>query len=960
MHRTEGDHSSNIPIQGLQYLTSPSLTSSIFKLKANCTVGESNDEGAGSLPCLKNKLKSSSALQDDNTQSSLFQTLSGLGPSARRLLLLDSAEDETYKKAALPVSCKIESKSQHLDFSKHVATFTEPIKVSGNLQSASLTYQTTDHEGPRNVQQASSTVSASLLFPPKKNIIRNERSMDKITGHLYRSGCTSYLPHNATEPDKSDAFSKWGLHSRKGRDPSPCAHPKMFSTLTHSKSTSEPILVHELRRYLDRELHLVYSKGASQQQQQQPVELLGPYREALGALIDALPGYSGILCDVRTAYDNVIQYQAKLLTEAYAREEVADASGNQHREDLIALRQAVSLLRRQLEAAEAELEERRRLGEGDASEPKSSSTFRALDILELRRNLEQAHNRIREMERTSKDDLEKIVVLVGTVRECDRRMKDLESSIEGMTRHITELNEFKQLCSEAQSDLQRYKEKYAAFVAASDFESMKEYLISEVEEAKAVIRRMRRSVAVRGTQVDIMNRRVLHLEALQSQSKKGNGRGPLTPRPSWDAIHAQLPDLAAYATDVHCTPLARAEPGLLVTEEGGKETDLTLPVVRGPSETSLQVGYLVERVRSLTRDLEKAREEKEALRCAANYRTVALTTASTSAAPLSVHPTTMPILGCGLSERQPWHLRATGLVQRAVLEQSVSMKLIFDFFSGVVRPLFDNAESLQGPDLSLSYYRYLNNLIERDNTRIFQAYPCATHLALNLEADAYDPVSTTPPLLLLSMILYGVMPPRLCVDAVSVVNRVKEDLTALAVEQQKSKLQRQAISECIQPVLELKSPDEIEALRTALGSDGTFDVATLTSLQRPFSSTLFSQACQDGMDFYLSIIKELTNMAENGYKPDGDRLIVLKNVAKAIVAVEPCTPVVILRELSENAVLEGNSKVNGKVHPKVKTADLVAENNSVVHLNDVISIIAEAPLMRRSPKLEPPANIYML
>ncbi|CAD2218016.1 hypothetical protein ADEAN_000550200 [Angomonas deanei] len=124
----------------------------------------------------------------------------------------------------------------------------------------------------------------------------------------------------------------------------------------------------------------------------------------------------------------------------------------------------------------------------------------------------------------------------------------------------------------------------------------------------------------------------------------------------------------------------------------------------------------------------------------------------------------------------------------------------------------------------------------------------------------------------------------------------------------------------------------------------SFDTLSFVDIRNKFMRTLFQQECYANMKLYAKIVVGISKKArpsdeEEEIDGETNRVVTLKDVTDSIIEVEPKTPVVILRELTEDAVTRG------------KGGALVSEDEKpfLIHLSDVMRVIGTAPILRRSP-----------
>ncbi|CAJ1030735.1 hypothetical protein, conserved [Leishmania lindenbergi] len=963
----------------------------------------------------------------------LPEDLSGIGPSARRLLQLDAAHQhqqrakkgESKKTPGAPAVLPVASRSLPTQLGRSRAVATDSATAAAFSSMAPL------------------PVSAQKCVSGTHNAVHASTA----TSH--------HLEHTiAARPLMLSSNITNRVHGGGGG-----------GTSTIPAAAAPPPLVTQLQCYIKREIVLNSGGAAIPSAMNQ----LNPYREAFRALSSAFPAYASLLDDIQCAYDNAIQAQAELLTDAYSAAAERHVERMTYQEKATALHQQVSTLQAELGEMAKTLESRAHVeGEQQQVTMQKSRTSRTTDALELRRELEAANERVSQLTHNSQIDLEKILVLIGAVRECDRRLKDYERLVTSVMGQVSELDEFKRIAGEAQTELQQFRNKYSDYVPAADFYLTREYLAAELKAAQLTTRRWRRTAAVRGTQLEVMQGRLSTLEedreslvkalavatAMPSggEAHASSTETVLTPRPSWKRLYEQYPELAGYAADVGhlTTELDRDDDGVdgVASEDrsAARRTSassifaLDLPTVKGPKETGLQVEYLVQRIVTLEGLLRTQRQEQPLRhpsraevvedgnasmntaransektsqevslatkdkavdpsamlqhRNSRRYHSVGDPLHNTASAaidgaavPRLAPPLELPLLGLGYGTQIPLCWRASGVLPRRPVAPSTILSLVYHFFFDVLPTYLDQEDKVQQTldsdgtpvqggtdDLASLLYELLQS--EMQIHEDLQAYDSVAHLMMNLERDGEKREWFSDALHLFLWIANGVMPPRIGVDAAVVVAQVKRDIRALAKELQTSRLRRQALSECLQPVLELKTAAEIAELRAALGGETTFNANVLCSDAHLFMQVLLVQECRAGMDLYVSFLRALTVRANlmtrsdsraatagsvaaapkgaRGFKApsmaqlaEGDRVLSLEDVSAAILEVEPRTPEVMLRELSLNAVGSALSVPTLGDTIASKT-DVSEEPSVVVRLSDMERAIRVAPLIRHT------------
>lgn len=968
-----------------RYLTSPSLPSAVQKIVAQhrCnTLANSTGIKSSSLPQLQSTFLSSTLGENEKAQGhcqSLYSrsgtatlddplfsgTLSKIGPSARKLLELDERLKVSAQKNSF-----LRNKKGNTSKSRKKKT-----KKEGWFQRDDLGNENNDHLSPSFpvLREQNETVGNRTL----------SHSLEKSTrsgthDHTFVSTISGTLMRRAKEE-----LGKDGLE-----DPS-------FKATIIRKPDEEPPLVQNLKKYLHRELRLVCGGVCVPQS----VEALGPYREVFRAIISSFPGYASLFCDIQSAYDNVLQAQSELLDNAYSKDRKNLELAQKYKEDTTKMSSTIAKLEEDLIKVESTIKERdHKVHQVERQRLQAGTSGARSDNLALRKQLEMSTRRIEELEESMKGDSEKILVLIGAVRECDKRLKAYEAKVSLMSGQVDELNEFQRLAGEAQAELQNYKHKFRSYVSAEDFEVMKNHLSQELVVAQQLVRHLRRTAAVRSTQVDVMVRKVRQLEGDQRQlisggcdldGAAGDGRRKsfdsrrkevLTPRPNWEEIYKSVPELREYVKPIHNdsipTIISRVQQKEETTAQASQDqNDGELLVVDALNNSTSKVEFLVQAIRSLKDEVEIAQNERNDVvsvfrqersrRSSVRGSTPNTEGASSSQVPSSrsgfvrkgsgilnsgrrrsMHnmmkslgnaPLSTVIICPGTHTHVPECIRCTGVVERLPVPLVTSSRIVYQFFHSELLPMLELRElsSVVQFDFSRSFLRFLEKKMLDDEG--LQKYACAPYVALNIIEDSKDPALRTPALVLLVHIILKTMPVRIALDATLVVKQVVDDMTAIAKEQQKSRLRRQALTECLAPVLELKTMEEITELRAALGTDVSFDLYSLISIENRFLRTFFYQQCQSSMDMYTKLLSSLSARSTDMLEETYDKLITLNDLKSAIYDAEPKTPEVIVRELTENSTRR--SEEGG------------AQTEEKLRLTDVIAILDVSPIFLRTAKV---------
>nr|CCC91078.1 conserved hypothetical protein [Trypanosoma congolense IL3000] len=681
--------------------------------------------------------------------------------------------------------------------------------------------------------------------------------------------------------------------------------PGLNSTLLHFGETTEvmnsftyckkdpPPLVSVLEQYLQRELGAVVGdEGICTAQSR-----LRPFREIFCVLADAFPAYGQIMNDIMTAYDGVIQEQAAMLMEALNERQRQERIVTERSAEVQELNSTITRLTAELKEARDELDDDMILpdDEGDLGDVVVQTGKRSVQAFKkLEKSLARSRAVIQRLEEVNKDHLEKILVLISALRESDKRSKDVERDYNDLLIKVEQLNEFKVMAGEAQCELELLKERYNDFISITEHNLIKDQLIDELRVAQNAGRHNRRAAAVRGTQVDVMGRKLKAIQEENAQLLKcDDSLEVLTPRPKWSEVHDKVPSLRDYVKPIKALPL-----------EGDEALTSEVP---GMSETVLQVDFLVEQIISLRNELERRKM-----------------------LPIPMEAPELPLMGRHAGKNIPLHLQAAGFLPFIELDQMNLVTIVYNFFQDSVQSHPDVL--LPTFDVTGLYLHYLQSVIEKSPGMDKFWHP--QHLAINIDYIAHRREHCRPSLRLLTGILDGIFPSRLACDVMAIVNNVQLELKDLATSQKRTRLRRTALSDCILPVLQLKTSKEIALLRESLGIDTTHDVASLISINSKFMATFFDQECAASMIFYSQLVERITSLSESTDLINGGGTIVAhKKVADAIMELEPLTPRPVITEMMEKS-----------------SSKSVADTVHASSLGDMISILGATPIVRRTPR----------
>jgi hypothetical protein len=749
----------------------------------------------------------------------------------------------------------------------------------------------------------------------------------------------------------------------------------------------EPPLFVAIKRYLDKELAIATSSC-----DETGMDMLLPHREAFRMIIEGFPTYAPILCSIMGAYDGALRYYADIVSSARGASTTLEQSEACHRNEIEIMSRKIQELEKRAQShipTGKVLDAARKLSiasgfrtggsTGSDETPGSPTTVRTLQ------------NQVKALEKEHSDDLEKMITLIHAVKESESRSKYLEDTLQTYKSQVDSIPRLKKELADSIAEITQLRDTFRDSVPLSRYTATKSDLESAVQELGNEVKRVRRVCAARGSQVEALQKVVDSTRSEYVLAKARKLRDQLSPRPSWSAIHQKVPDLKELTSPLPAESTTVGEAGT---------------IVEFPSSTIVQVGYLVDQLtkaRATIASLEQALADAQALAAAvaleagptpastphgslhdaavagipltksesgaspmhretyrpstspstsgdhgaaaygdtASSRKISALTNSETASQQSPHPTsvalasgllkppTMPLLAYGTGPTVPCYLRAVGLVRRRSLDHARLRELTYDFFDMGLRNLSAPLDSTSVGQLFLTFL----DGVRTSQPDLREAYSNATTLCYNFveSAQREGMLRADPMIQCLLAMLSGAVPGRIANDAVGVVDAVKKEIQLLAEGLQRNRVRRSAIMEVTAPLLVYKDREELEDLRTSLGVESTIDIPTLLFRRSKFTEVLFEQEIVGGLKLYTSFVQRLTELSE--VRPDGRMMVSTSNVLQAIVYVEPKTPQAVILMMIPDTTQE--------------------ELHSV---ESILSALAKAPLVRRSPPIGPPVE----
>jgi hypothetical protein len=688
-----------------------------------------------------------------------------------------------------------------------------------------------------------------------------------------------------------------------------------------SRQGAPPPLLQAIEKYLQRELTMM-NPDPDQLDAQGATAILPPHREAFRMFIEGMPSYASLLCNIMAAYDGVIQEQASASASAKKLAARAKEVDQRHADDTLRLQQHHEEIIRQYETSlqEANRQLDQLLKEREADKANAVEvTIRNLRL------------QIKGMEQEKAADLEKILTLVAAVKECDLRVRDLELSLQAARVQLDEMAMTKKLMADAQVELLQLKDQYRDAMPMSKHQSIKDALTDQLNFANKEIKRVRRLCISRGTLVDTLEKKVDNLTLEVARFRVAAGpkqvRELLTPRPKWDDIREQIPELAEMAAPMQLEMLDEdgrsADPQLHGPNEGNKRA------VEGCRDTVMQVQRLVQIVQEQKMQIQQMNSRDDGMECHVGVSALAMSSSSRTGPPvqsmgstdeparshsvvgvptsiaagMSIPATTrvcsslqLPLLTAGPTADTLPYLRAVGSIPRALLEPQRTRELLFDFFNGNIRK--QNDVLAKGLDVHKYFHNFATLLLAgnselrgklNNNAGSLTLYLLDTAARVHALSVAGVLSNPSPTVILWKHVMEGSMPLRIALDALTVLDCVREELLALAAVENKSRLRRSALNELLTPMLQFKARDEFEELRASIGFESTIDIAQLVTPKSRFMDLLFEQEVAEGMKLFAKAVDKLTSSATIG-KDGFTLMLTTTSVLMVIVQLEPKTP----------------------------------------------------------------------
>ncbi|CUG90278.1 Hypothetical protein, putative [Bodo saltans] len=725
-------------------------------------------------------------------------------------------------------------------------------------------------------------------------------------------------------PPTRESFSKEGSPTRVVEDVSwTDRSPRVASGVKRQP----PPLASALQGHLDREMKFLQAaadRDEAELQQQpsasgviDPMERLQPHREALRMLAEGLPSYATLLHNIMGAYDSAIKNQAQVTAAARVISNTAVQVQLSHEAEVLTLKETIESVEGRYRTVHQALQTK--LQEAKASTATANAVVS---------NFEKENTALRlviaEQEAEKTSDLEKMMTLIVAIKECDARVKSLEDSLQEARSQLDEMKSLKKMMGESQLELGQMKVQYKDAVPLSRYTNATRELESQLLESRRETKRVRRLCIARGSAIDGLERKLKaatdELERFRMVAGSKQVRDALTPRPDWLAIHDTLPELKDFTLEV---PIEMID-----------GTTQQPRLVGGLTESSLQVGFLVDKIVELQQQITtSAGSTSPSKPGGTSPPTMDINTSGISKhrqslatiAPLAAVPAVaavVPIIALGSSAWAP-HLKEVGVVPRVSIDRLKIRSMLHDFFVAAQKKYASDSSAPSTLEIVKQFLAFSTVLFATnpDVRQLVQGN--AVYLAYNLYDEARKP-NALPQLVLFKQIMDGTMPIRIVFDALRAEDDVRQELTALCEAHNKNRLRRATVLELIVPLLAFKGRDEIEELRTALGVESTVDVSLLTQSSSKFMTTLFEQECTEGIKLYVTVVEKLSAAST---MQEGVRCVTTASVLDVVADVEPHTDQRVLDALIKGDVTE----------------------ESVFPLEHTLQALRSAPLVRATP-----------
>jgi predicted nucleic acid-binding Zn-ribbon protein len=699
----------------------------------------------------------------------------------------------------------------------------------------------------------------------------------------------------ATTQDDEVREDSRGIEGATRRSP-PCATEDVSWTdrsprVASGSKRQPPPLATALQSHLEREVKILQEAADREEGNSgvvDPMEILQPHREALRMLAEGLPSYSGLIHNIMVAYDAAIRNQAEVTAAARVISNTAVEVRASHEAEVSDLRQAIETVEGRCRTAQQALQAKMLETKASTANVVVSSVEK--ENMSLRQQVADL-----ETERTS--DLEKMMTLIIAIKECDSRVKSLEEAVQDARSKLDDMNVLKKMMGESQSELGQLKIQFKDAVPLTRYTNATRELESHLLESRKEIKRVRRLCIARGSAIEGLEKKLKaasdELDRFRMAAGSKQVRDALTPRPDWLAVQRAVPELSDFAADV---------PVEMIDDNHQQAPRL----VGGLKESSLQVGFLVEKIDELQQQLsavmssgdsQTPSKESPALTPSAGDATSSSPSLLkhrqsianvTSPAPVSrtcLSQRALPLLALGTSVSAV-HLKEVGVVPRVAFEKGKLRSMMHDFFISTQKKYAVDME-LSPPtanDIVKHYVSFCTVLFANYADVRQQVHGNMAYLAYNLAEAAVN--TSLPQVILFQHVLAGTIPLRIALDALRVEDEVRRELSALCEAHNKTRLRRATVLELIVPLLPFKSREEVEELRTALGVESTVDVSVLVVPSSKFMSTLFEQECAEGVKLYVALVEKLT---ASSTVIEGVRCTTTAAVLDVVADVEPHT-----------------------------------------------------------------------
>ena len=685
----------------------------------------------------------------------------------------------------------------------------------------------------------------------------------------------------------------------------------------------KPPLLVQMENYMTKELGILSLNDAEYSGQRLKI-----CREVMGMFLDNFQTYAPILSQIMAEYDRTIQEYAQSAADS---SKLASQLQLQRQE----YDQKIHQIKQHSEEAEQE-----RIREIDqllqiahaADSMKQKSTDAAGTLFAEIKRLEEQH----------KEDLDRLVSLVHTVREAEMKNRRLHEKVERLNQELGKAKDLKEAVTASQTALLELKEQYRETVPKVNFQALQEEFDRREKHHEMVERKLRRFLAARGSKLESLTSLSNQLRKERDKLKSKLPRS-LTPKPDWEKL------LGDSMIDLELTipiddPLIPGTDGPVPDETVQAVEDIEDALKKTTStpvslSTQQRVEMLIEKLALAQATIDDQNQKlldaagaqlsphlpappapvpshgsrQDSVVGALPSRSISPTNTSVAPLPSMISPLSLGASASGLTGGSddgiwfgrgsgsaiPPYLRFEGVLQVLRPPLSALVSLVAAFLHYTTK-LFTESNADASTWQIQTWLR--NFLVERYGDLDGVRWGYAVHQAFEQYRSANILIAV------LASVVEGSLPYRIANDAMTVVTNVHNEALAIAELQQKKRVRKRDLMEVLGALLQYKELKFLEELRVALGRESTVNVDELIEDKHPFTARLLEQCLQEGVDLYTSLVKGLAESSVENTNPPEVSVAAIRKVVKEN---EPATATSIVLKLSAPLVEKpGDESVN--------------------------------------------------